>query len=174
MAAPATHQTMRLSAGRHRSPDQGACVIELASMLAGEKFSDHPDCVDPVVAAFLRTFNDRLSARDRQRLLPYASLAVNTRGNRAATRARRRACFAFAGSGRAKLALYAGFGLALRPNEGPGVWAARQVFARHDVAAGFAFLDQLLGRDPGVPAAEAVTPAGSEPAALAAPVAGLT
>ena len=70
---------MRLAKGRHRSPDEGACVMELASMLAGERFTDKPRCVDPVLAAFLRAFNDRLDHFDRQRLLPYASRAVGTR-----------------------------------------------------------------------------------------------
>jgi len=39
---PVTHQTIRLSRGKHSSPEEGACVMELASMLAGEPFSDHP------------------------------------------------------------------------------------------------------------------------------------
>jgi len=47
----ASHQTVRLSQGKHRDPDHGACVMELSSMLAGEAFSDRPRCVDPVIAA---------------------------------------------------------------------------------------------------------------------------
>ena len=39
---PVSHQTIKLSRGRHSSPEHGACVMELASMLAGEGFSDHP------------------------------------------------------------------------------------------------------------------------------------
>ena len=35
----ATHQTVRLSQGKHRDPDHGACVVELSSMLADEPFS---------------------------------------------------------------------------------------------------------------------------------------
>src|ERR687896_348334 len=53
-----SHQTVRLSQGKHRGPDHGACVMELSSMLAGEAFSDRPRCVDPVIAGFLRTYND--------------------------------------------------------------------------------------------------------------------
>ena len=49
-----THQTVRLSRGKHASPRSGACVMELASMLAGEPFSDRPDCACPVIGAFLR------------------------------------------------------------------------------------------------------------------------
>jgi len=47
---PANHQTIKLSKGRHRGPEDGACAMELASMLAGEPFSDHPDSVCPVIA----------------------------------------------------------------------------------------------------------------------------
>lgn len=37
-----SHQTARLSAERHASPDQGVCVMELASMLAGERYGVPP------------------------------------------------------------------------------------------------------------------------------------
>ncbi len=33
------YQTVKLSRGKHSSPEYGACVMELASMLAGEPFS---------------------------------------------------------------------------------------------------------------------------------------
>ena len=33
-----------LSAGRHRNPRKGACFMEMASFLAGERWSDHPSC----------------------------------------------------------------------------------------------------------------------------------
>ena len=42
--------------------------MELSSMLAGEPFSDRPRCVDPVIAAFLRTYNDGLDDSRRQDL----------------------------------------------------------------------------------------------------------
>jgi hypothetical protein len=73
------HQTIRLSGGRHSSPDDGMCVAELASVLAGEPFTDHPTSVSRVIAAFLRTYNDRTDADRRQDLLPYAALVVGTR-----------------------------------------------------------------------------------------------
>jgi hypothetical protein len=73
------HQTIRLSRGSHRSPQDGACVMELASVLAGESFSDHPECVSPVIATMLRAYNDRLDDARRQELLPYASAVVGTR-----------------------------------------------------------------------------------------------
>ena len=47
-----------LSAGRHRSPRQGACFMEFASYLAGERWSDHPACTHPLLAALARDVND--------------------------------------------------------------------------------------------------------------------
>jgi hypothetical protein len=52
-----------LSAGRHRSPRQGACFMEFASYLAGERWSDHPTCTHPLLAALARDVND-LSSDD--------------------------------------------------------------------------------------------------------------
>jgi hypothetical protein len=40
-----------LSRGKHRSPLKGACFMEFASMLAGERWSDHPACTHPLLAA---------------------------------------------------------------------------------------------------------------------------
>jgi hypothetical protein len=46
MAVSPSHQAMiKLSPGRDAGPKQGACVMELASMLAGGPFSDHPPTV---------------------------------------------------------------------------------------------------------------------------------
>jgi hypothetical protein len=47
-----------LSRGRHRSPRQGACFMELASYLAGERWSAHPACTRPLLAALARDIND--------------------------------------------------------------------------------------------------------------------
>jgi hypothetical protein len=78
---PVSHQTIQLSKGKHASPEQGACVVELASMLAGEQFTDHPTAVCPVIAAVLRSYNDRLDDGRRQDLYPYAARIVGTRGS---------------------------------------------------------------------------------------------
>jgi hypothetical protein len=53
--------------------------MELASMLAGERFSDHPKSVCPTVAALLRAYNDALDGDSRQDLYRFASEAVGTR-----------------------------------------------------------------------------------------------
>jgi hypothetical protein len=79
-------KTIRLARGRHSSADDGACVMELASMLAGESFTDHPASVCPVIAAFLRVYNDALPDQCRDELLPYASTTVGTRSDRALRR----------------------------------------------------------------------------------------
>jgi hypothetical protein len=86
--SPVSHQTIRLDRGRHTSAEQGACVMELASMLAGEPFSDHPECVCPVIGSFLRAYNDSLGDRRRQDLYPYAAMVVGTRAPAAVARAR--------------------------------------------------------------------------------------
>src|SRR3954469_3244967 len=74
----AAFQTVRLAKGRHDSPDRGACVMELASMLAGDRFTDHPRDVCPVIAGFLRSYNDLLPDGRHDELYAYASLAVGT------------------------------------------------------------------------------------------------
>ena len=90
------HQTIRLSGGRHSSPDDGMCVAELASVLAGEPFTDHPASVSRVMAAFLRTYNDRADADRRQDLLPYAALVVGTRAGLETERERAMRCVTWA------------------------------------------------------------------------------
>jgi hypothetical protein len=74
----ASHQTIRLSAGKHSSPEEGACVMELASMLAGESFTDHPACVCPVIGSFLRAYNDSVGDERRQDLYGYVSMVVGS------------------------------------------------------------------------------------------------
>ena len=77
--SPVTYQTVRLSKGKHISPEDGACVMELASMLAGEPFSDHPVCSCPVIGSFLRAYNDSLDDERRQDLYAYAAKVVGSR-----------------------------------------------------------------------------------------------
>ena len=57
-----------LSRGRHRSPRKGACFMEMASFLAGERWSDHPSCTHPVLATLARCVNDMLDDTSRQRI----------------------------------------------------------------------------------------------------------
>jgi hypothetical protein len=77
---PINYQTIKLSRGRHSSPEHGACVMELASMLAGEGFTDHPRSVSRPIASFLRGYNDLLDDRRRADLYRFAAQTVGTAG----------------------------------------------------------------------------------------------
>jgi hypothetical protein len=94
--AQASHQTIRLSKGKHASPGEGACVMELASMLAGEPFSDRPVSVCPVIAGFIRAYNDRVDDERRQDLYRYAADVVGTRTAPEVEHARERRCLEWA------------------------------------------------------------------------------
>ncbi|SDR16958.1 hypothetical protein SAMN04489764_3839 [Thermostaphylospora chromogena] len=59
-----------LSRGRHRNPKKGACFMELASYLAGERWSDHPACTHPLLAGLARLVNDYTSDEARNELAP--------------------------------------------------------------------------------------------------------
>jgi hypothetical protein len=85
---PISHQTVKLSRGRHSSPEHGACVMELASMLAGESFSDHPRSVSRPIASFLRGYNDLLDDTRRADLYRYAAQTVGTAGSASVEQAR--------------------------------------------------------------------------------------
>jgi hypothetical protein len=94
--SPASHQTVRLSQGKHRDPDHGVCVMELASMLAGEPFSDRPHCACPVTSAFLRAYNDGVDDERRQDLYAFAAATVGSRSTLAVQGERGRMCLAWA------------------------------------------------------------------------------
>jgi hypothetical protein len=72
--------------------------MELASMLAGEPFSDHPRSVCPVIGAFLRAYNDGLPDDRRQDLYEYAAKVVGSDSTRATRRARARLCLEWVAS----------------------------------------------------------------------------
>jgi hypothetical protein len=58
-----------LSRGKHRSPRKGACFMEMASYLAGERWSDRPHCTHPLLASVARLVNDLTADHNRQRLV---------------------------------------------------------------------------------------------------------
>ena len=70
-----------LSRGRHRTPRKGACFMEFASYLAGERWSDHPSCTHPLLAQLARQVNDRIGDDERQRLSPLIPLVVGRLGD---------------------------------------------------------------------------------------------
>jgi hypothetical protein len=69
-----------LSAGRHRNPRRGACFMEFASYLAGERWSDHPACTDRTLAALARGVNDLVADCRRDELTSLIPRVVGLRG----------------------------------------------------------------------------------------------
>lgn len=57
-----------LGRGKHRNPRKGACFMELASYLAGERWSDSPACTHPLLAHMARMVNDFTDDAARPRL----------------------------------------------------------------------------------------------------------
>jgi hypothetical protein len=128
-------------------------------VIAGEKFSDRPSCVCPLIGAFLRGWNDRAPHAQRQRLSPYAARIVGSRDNRGVTRQRRDICLEWAGADlshgvlrrlltragvRIRIAVFCGVSAAVRPNEGAGDYTSRVAAARGDPERAFELLDTLL------------------------------
>jgi len=59
-----------LSRGKHRNLRRGACFMEMASFLAGERWSDHPVCTHPLLAEMARLVNDCVTDQLRPQLIP--------------------------------------------------------------------------------------------------------
>ena len=57
-----------LGRGKHRNPRKGACFMELASYLAGERWSDSPACTHRLLAHLARLVNDFTDDVSRPRL----------------------------------------------------------------------------------------------------------
>src|ERR1700723_21575 len=76
-------EKLSLKAGSH-SPDHTFCVMEAVAYVAGEKWSDHPQCACPVITAFVVSWNDALpSDAERDRLLkPLIPKIVGTRNKK--------------------------------------------------------------------------------------------
>jgi hypothetical protein len=70
-----------LSVGRHRSARRGACFMEYASYLAGQRWSDHPECTHPTLAALARLVNDLTSDGERSQLAPHIPSVVGLIGD---------------------------------------------------------------------------------------------
>ena len=73
-------EALVLEKGSHPvdGPQGPYCVMEAAAYIAGERHSDEPDCVSPVIGAFLRRWNDDLPDVERQRLKPYIVRVIGT------------------------------------------------------------------------------------------------
>ena len=62
-----------LAKGHHRQLEDGACLMEYTSVLAGEAWSDSPPCTHPVLAAIARAVNDSVDDNTRQLLTSQAA-----------------------------------------------------------------------------------------------------
>lgn len=71
-----------LGRGRHPDPRTGGCLMEYVSLLAGEPWSDHPGCTQPLLAAIARCVNDAVDEAHRQQLLPLAADLAGARNAR--------------------------------------------------------------------------------------------
>jgi hypothetical protein len=170
--SPVTHQTVRLSRGKHSSEEHGACVMELASMLAGEPFSDHPQCVCPVIAAVLRAYNDWTDDERRQELYGYAAKVVGSRASTRIERARAKQIIDWISvppPGRIRRLLPRPRAIApWPPYEALGAQAVR-VLARRDHRQLLACVDRLLEMGSGDVAGPANTAPCARPASAPAP-----
>ena len=70
-----------LGRGRHRNPRSGACFMEYASFLAGERWSDHPACTHSALAVTARLVNDCTSDRHRNALATMIPSVVGLTGD---------------------------------------------------------------------------------------------
>ena len=73
---------LALGRGGHTAPNNGlveACVMEAVAYIAGEPWSDHPECASPIITSFLVSWNDSLDDNERQMLKPYIPRLVGTR-----------------------------------------------------------------------------------------------
>ncbi len=72
-------ESLSLAKGSHPGANHAACAMEAVSYIAGEPWSDHPECASPVITSFLVSWNDAMNDDDRQMLKPYIPRLVGTR-----------------------------------------------------------------------------------------------
>jgi hypothetical protein len=71
-ARPVPEGLPQLRAGAHLAPEDGACLMEYVSVLAGKPFNDHPSCTDPTLATVARLVNDASTDAGRPLLAAFA------------------------------------------------------------------------------------------------------
>jgi hypothetical protein len=76
-------EALELKTGSHRPNESEMCVMEAVAYIAGEPWSDSPQCASPVIAAFLRSYNDGVNTEVRQTLKQYIPRLIGTRGSAA-------------------------------------------------------------------------------------------
>lgn len=68
-----------LARGRHTRPEEGSCLMEYVSVLAGERFGDRPGCTHPLLAWAARRTNDAVGDDVRPQLATLAPDLIGTR-----------------------------------------------------------------------------------------------
>ncbi len=72
-----------LASGAHQV-NGVACAMEAVAYVAGEPWSDHPECACPILGAFMRAWNDGLPDDERDTLLrPLIPQLIGTRSTKA-------------------------------------------------------------------------------------------
>src|SRR5690606_2812511 len=78
--------TIHIARGSHAPGDptagDPACTMEWVAWLAGEEWSDQPECTHPVIAAAARAVNDALDDGPRQRLAELIPTLIGTADRR--------------------------------------------------------------------------------------------
>jgi hypothetical protein len=120
-------------------------------MLAGERFSDHPVSVCPIIGALLRAYNDEVDEPRRHDLYRYAAESVGTRGSHTLQLRRAQAALAWARSAYEQRGRLRRRPTQPRPDHGPdeiAFYVVRSLGRRHtdeSHAAVLALLDELVG-----------------------------
>ncbi len=68
-----------LSVSAHSGPEEGMCVMEMVSFLAGDKWSDMPECASPALSRFCQVINDRFGQEQRDQLQQFVPMLIGTR-----------------------------------------------------------------------------------------------
>ena len=69
----------KLSVGKHKGPEEGMCVMEMVSFLAGDEWSDMPQCACPILSGFCQRINDRFGQEQRDELQTLVPMLIGTR-----------------------------------------------------------------------------------------------
>jgi len=73
-------QITTLDRGDHDGDSGAMCAMEAVAWIAGEPWSDAPQCASPVISQFMRSWNDALPNADRTRvLMPLLPEIIGTR-----------------------------------------------------------------------------------------------
>ena len=70
---------LMLARGKHRGPEDGSCLMEYVSVLAGRSFTDRPRSTHPLLSWLARRVNDEVDDVVRAQLAGLAPALIGTR-----------------------------------------------------------------------------------------------